>query len=834
MHLRCLQEVQRIFSTSPLPGRWTLSTHHQGAGVKIRGKLLTLILIPLLAVSSAAVWGFRDQSIKTEQAEEAVELAVMSAAAHDVILAYGDERLALYSDLTQGEIDELRLATDEAVAAAGFSTDVVETARAQTDRIAAADRFTDAIEELLATAGSAVDVYQSGQLLTNIAAQSSYSVLEARETAWFDYIETAQIMAGGDENMSLVPVAVSLSEASTLASESHLFIDQQAEPQLQIASDSVAEQTMANLAFLATNEMASGATGIANAQIIDGLTDARVEWNQALDAADEFLIAETQSTLDDANGVRSLFSLLGVVGMVVLAGLVFVIYRSITSPLENLVVRARAVAQDELPDLVRTLRSDDEFDNLPEPVAIPVTNNDEIGQLVEAFNEVQFTAHELATEQALGRRNVAEMFVNLGRRNQQLLQRILGLLTDLERDEEDPDTLRDLFVLDNVVTRMRRNAESLLVLAGGQTPRQWSNPVSLEDTVRSALSEVEGYERIDIAALAEVRIPGNVVADVAHLLAELIENAVSFSDPSTQVLVGGHFENDGYLVTIFDQGIGMTEDELEDNNRRIVDPPPLDQAPTKFLGLFVVGRLADRHDIRVRLAKAPGRGVMARVLIPNANLIIDEDVDTTPTVGVEDLDSAVMSAAEAGLVNAGMSAPEVETSEAVDFYEADLDVVGHEAAPLGDDVGGLDHALSDVGTDEAPVAEEPISQPVVASDALDALPVRGAAPAVEEPPAAIDDLPVRSAGASIPEPEAAEDALPTRRVEDNGGLPTRVRGDALDEDEAPAPAAPPERVEAVGEEAAGSFSSMMSAFSTGVNRGLEDTSFDSLDEGTEQ
>lgn len=795
--------------------------------MKIRGKLLTLILIPVLALSSAAVWGFRDQSVKTEQGEDALDLAVESASVHRVVVAYGDERLALYSGLGQSEIDELQLATDEAVAAAGLSNDVVEAARSESDRVAGADRFTDAIGQLLAGAGSAADVYGSGQLLTNIATHSTYIMLESRETAWFDYIETAQLVGGGAENISLVPLAVSLSEASTLASETRGFINQQAEPQLKAAVTGPAEQNMANLAFLATNELASGTTGIASAQIIDGLTDARVEWDSALASADTFLVDSTQQTIDDANSIRSLFTLLGIVGLVVLAGLVFVIYRSITYPLENLVVRARAVAQEELPELVRTLRSEENFDELPEPVAIPVTSNDEIGELVQAFNDVQFTAHELATEQALGRRNVAEMFVNLGRRNQQLLQRILGLLTDLERDEEDPDTLRDLFVLDNVVTRMRRNAESLLVLAGGQTPRQWSNPVSLEDTVRSALSEVEGYERIDIAALAEVRIPGNVVSDIAHLLAELIENAVSFSDPSTQVLVGGHFENDGYLVTIFDQGIGMSEDQLEDNNRRIVDPPPLGQAPTKFLGLFVVGRLADRHDIRVRLAKAPGRGVMARVLIPNATLIVDEDLDTTPLSTVEEVDSAVAIAAEAGMVSAGMAPAESTEQHAVvadasidtefddaAFDNGGFDVVGTEAPPLGADLGDLEDALAGIGTDDVPVTE-----------------------AAEPATPGLDALPVRSAGATLSEPDAPTEAeLPSRRGSgdgSDGGLPTRVRGDALG-DEAGDPMKQPEQRETIGAEAADSFSSMMSAFSSGVNRGLEETALDSIDEGTDQ
>lgn len=768
--------------------------------MKIRGKLLTLILIPLLALSAAAVWGFRDQTVKTEQAQDARDLAVESAAVHRVVIALGDERLALYSDLTAGELEALRSETDEALVEAGLTPGAVQTARAQTERIAGADRYTDAIGQLLdinnplAVDSSAADVFTADQLLTNIAAKSSYAVLEVRETAWFDYIETSEIITDGAETLSLVPVAVSLSEASTLASEANKFIDQQAEPQLKIASDSPAEQFMANLAFLATNEMATGASDIARAEIVEGLSDARAEWNEALIAADSFLIDATQRDLDDANGIRTLFTLLGVVGMLIFAGLVFVIHRSITAPLQSLVASARTVAQDELPALIRTLRSEGELEALPVPAAIPAANDDEIGQLVAAFNEVRFTAHELATEQALGRRNVAEMFVNLGRRNQQLLQRILGLLTDLERDEEDPDTLRDLFVLDNVVTRMRRNAESLLVLAGGQTPRQWSDPVSLEDTIRSALSEVENYERIDIAALAEVRIPGNVVADIAHLLAELIENAVSFSDPSTKVLIGGHFENDGYLVTIFDQGIGMSDEQIEDSNARIIDPPSLDQAPTKYLGLFVVGRLADRHGIRVRLAKAPGRGVMARVLVPNATLIVDEAVDTTPTSSTE-VPAFEERRAPAEFV---LERPVIEPpapAPAAHFGDTSHDVVEAEAAPLGADLQDLDQALAEVGTDELPKRHVP------------------AAP--------------------------AEPAPPTTLI---GDLPVRVRGSALGEEPAPqAPQAPPapkppqaEQPEELGEAAAGSFSSMMSAFSTGVNRGLEETAFDSIDEGNDQ
>lgn len=764
--------------------------------MKIRGKLLTLILVPLLAACTAAAWGFRGQSVKVEEAEATLELAEASTATHRVIIAYGNERLALFSLPGTNEIDELRAETDAAVAAAGLTSDLLIAARAENNRTAAAALYSDAIDMLL-SASAATQAYETDQLLTSVAAHTTFELLEAREMAWFDYIDVAET---GDAEASLVPVAVSLSEATALAEETDEFIDMQDEPTLIEASQSDAEQTMDNLAFLATNEMASGQTNIAPADIVDSLVEARTEWNGALVASDSFVVADINETIAAANSSRSLFALLGGGGLLVLGSLVFVVYRSITRPLANLLGRARSVANDELPALVLGLGGDADVDDLPGPALIPVSTNDEIGQLVGAFNDVHCTAHDLATEAALGRRNVAEMFVNLGRRNQQLLERILGLLTDLEREEEDPETLRDLFVLDNVVTRMRRNAESLLVLAGGQTVRQWSNPVSLEDTVRSALSEVEGYERVDIAALAEVRVPGNTVADIAHLLAELIENAVSFSDPSTQVLVSGHFEDDGYVVTIFDQGIGMSDEELEKSNRRISDPPPLDKAPTRFLGLFVVGRLAERHGVTVRLQKAPGRGVMSRVLLPKSALVVDDGVDTNPAPSDADQE--------------WLAAPDelVELDPgAHGFIDVGIEEVGEDAAPVSSEPQDLDEVLAEVGTDE-----------VIAVEPLDAEPL----PTRSRPVDHVDE-PVEE---SLEVPEPLDE------------LPTRVRGDALNDasndtlgdDEVDESPMQPEHREAIGEEAAGSFSSMMSAFSSGVNRGLEDTAFDLLDDGNDQ
>jgi hypothetical protein len=238
--------------------------------------------------------------------------------------------------------------------------------------------------------------------------------------------------------------------------------------------------------------------------------------------------------------------------------------------------------------------------------------------VAEAFNSVGTTAADLASEQARSRRNVARMFVSLGRRNQSLLSRQLEYIDELEREESDADVLEHLFQLDHLATRMRRNAESLLVLAGEESPRRWSEPVPLGDVVRGAVGEIEDYQRVRIEGLDEVRLVGRAVSDVAHLLAELIENATNYSPPDAAVSVTGRHVDAGYSLAVTDHGVGMTAEQFEDANRRIDTSPRMDRVPASYLGLFVVGRLAARHAIRVRLVASDGEGVTARVLLPAA------------------------------------------------------------------------------------------------------------------------------------------------------------------------------------------------------------------------
>ena len=191
------------------------------------------------------------------------------------------------------------------------------------------------------------------------------------------------------------------------------------------------------------------------------------------------------------------------------------------------------------------------------------------------------------------RGNVNAMFVNLSRRSQSLIERQLRLIEDLEQSEQDSSRLDSLFKLDHLATRMRRNCENLLVLGGQEQARRWNKPVPLVDVVRASLSEVEQYERVTLRIQDEVSVIGRVVNDLVHLVAELVENATSFSPEHTKVAVSGHLlSGGGAMLQISDSGVGMSPDELEEANWRLANPPTIDVSVSRRMGLFVVGRLA--------------------------------------------------------------------------------------------------------------------------------------------------------------------------------------------------------------------------------------------------
>jgi hypothetical protein len=301
-------------------------------------------------------------------------------------------------------------------------------------------------------------------------------------------------------------------------------------------------------------------------------------------------------------------------------GLSLIVIRSLLRPLGLLRSSAEEVAHSQLPGVVERLQRAEPVDLNAETRPIGIRDRDEIGQVARAFDAVHSTAVRVAAEQAALRRSVADMFLSLGRRLQALVHRQLELLDELERTEADPEQLRSLFRLDHLATRMRRNAENLLVLSGAEPVRRWSDPVPLPRVIRAASAEIEDYNRVGVMPMADVRVVGHAVSDVVHLLAELIENAAAFSPPGTRVQVSGESVGHGYLLEIEDQGIGMSDEELDEANDQLAKPASIDLAGAQRLGFYVVGRLAARHGVKVRLRRSWFGGVAALVLLPSSLL----------------------------------------------------------------------------------------------------------------------------------------------------------------------------------------------------------------------
>ncbi|MEU0518685.1 nitrate- and nitrite sensing domain-containing protein [Streptosporangium sp. NPDC006007] len=286
-------------------------------------------------------------------------------------------------------------------------------------------------------------------------------------------------------------------------------------------------------------------------------------------------------------------------------------------PLRRLRSEALEVAGARLPETVRVLRESGELAPNVEVSSIGVVSRDEVGEVARAFDEVHREAIRLAGDEARLRNNVNAMFVNLSRRTQSLVERQIDLIDDLEQGEQDDARLSSLFKLDHLATRMRRNSENLLVLAGQEQSRRWSEPIPLSDVVRASLSEVENYERVTLRVESGVSILGSAVNDIVHLIAELVENAIFFSPQDTKVTVTGNANETGaVMLAVTDMGIGMSDEELAEANRRLAEPPAVDLSVSRRMGLFVVGRLALRHGIRVQLRRPESGGLSAVVLFP--------------------------------------------------------------------------------------------------------------------------------------------------------------------------------------------------------------------------
>ncbi len=354
---------------------------------------------------------------------------------------------------------------------------------------------------------------------------------------------------------------------------------------------------------------------------------------------------------------------LGLIAVIASVAISLNMGRRLFRRLTHLRQSALALAHDRLPELLARLRDGEQVDvDAEAPAAEP--SADEIDQVEQAFNVVHRTAVAAAVDEANLRRGINEVFRNLARRSQLLLYRQLSLLDGMERKAEEPGQLEDLFRIDHLTTRMRRHAEGLIVLSGEAPGRGWHNPVPFVDVLRAATAEVESYTRVRVQVLPGTALAGHAIADVVHLLAELIENATAFSPPDTVVRVQGGLVGHGFAVEVEDSGVGLTGEQLERINRDLASVPDFDLSRSDRLGLFIAGRLAHRHDIRITLRSSAYGGVTAIVIIPS-HLVISEDSDI-----------AVIRAAERW-----PAAPDLPSSDVVGLVPGSATSVGTDALP---------------------------------------------------------------------------------------------------------------------------------------------------------
>ncbi|WP_144123482.1 sensor histidine kinase [Catellatospora sichuanensis] len=370
---------------------------------------------------------------------------------------------------------------------------------------------------------------------------------------------------------------------------------------------------------------------------------------EQLRTVEQDLLAGASEAVAAASGSRWLTTLFGslVTIVLLLAALLMsiVIGRNMASTLRSLRAQALIVAEIALPGVIEQLR-------LSPTAALPVHvepivvgSQDEVAEVAEAFTAVHLSAVRLAAEQASMRRNVNEIFIKLSRRSQTLVERQLQLLDTMESAEVDPDKLGNLFRLDHLAARLRRNDENLLVLAGGDTARHWNRPKDLNTIVLAATAEVEHYQRVHHDTPDGVFVVGHAVADVVNLLAELLENGTAFSPPDTVVQVRGHALADGSAeLVVADDGIGMSAQLLAEANSQVSEPVSIDTSAAERMGLVVVGHLARRHGITVHLASGI-RGVTVRVRLPEALIAPEpaDEPDAAPPGGDPDADTSALS-----------------------------------------------------------------------------------------------------------------------------------------------------------------------------------------------
>jgi signal transduction histidine kinase len=602
--------------------------------LSIRQKLALLLVIPLLAVASVLVPFTAERVNDARSASVTAQTADVARRVGALIQALQQERLLTLGYLSTSTLDRSALLsrTQEAL------DDQAELT---------ADPGTDAVLNAAGKQLSTLDTIRPQVLDRAISPQAAYDAYRAADLALLDALHLAR--PTGADAAGLGPLSAldalmrSNEEASSVGA---LLVAAAADPEFSrplLAAGAVADQQdLARFHDLAdpaevslVDTVNNGAAGTRLRQIIAQVSaeTQKASLDQVSDALTAAItytalrrLAQDRAARDIATGAQSRADVAQITawavgsGALVLFALVVVlgvvVSLSISRPLRRLTRAARVVANLAREELVRVADSD-AVDPAPARLAaVEVDSTDEIGELATALNRVQATAALLLERQTTSRRNVGVMFTNIARRTQNLVGRQLQLIDDLERNERSPELLQRLYRLDHVATRLRRSADSLLVVSGTIDQFVSGAPTALADVIRASLAEIEGYRAVELQEICSVAVTASLVGDLRLLLAELLENATNFSPPTSPVTVTAVMQDGDCHVAIVDHGLGMSQNRMEEENRRLVERERLELAPTNVLGLFVVGRLARRHGLGVRLDPSPDRGVTALVRVP--------------------------------------------------------------------------------------------------------------------------------------------------------------------------------------------------------------------------
>ncbi|GAA1935576.1 nitrate- and nitrite sensing domain-containing protein [Streptomyces sodiiphilus] len=631
----------------------------RSGGRSIRRKILALLSVPLLSLVS--IWAFAT-AITAQEARQLLAVSAvfdtLGAPAQEAVHAVQEERrqtLVYLADPRRSdalsELHRSRESTDGAVAVvrsrAGAAQDLGSGAR---DRLDALLAGLDRLDQIRDQVGSNT-VSRSGALGSyNAVVEPGLGLVSA-----LHLLEDVELDRHGRAVAGLGQAREFLSQEDALVAGA-LAAGRATDKELRALTDRMAERRLAyrmHLPDLPLEERQSfesfwqhGAgrvlTTVEESLLENGTATVRQDqWETATAAALDGLRALEADAGEryhervgpEAGAVLTRAAAAGVVGF--LAVLVSVVVsvrigRGLVRDLRELRKEATEAAQVRLPTVLRRLADGERVDVETEAPRLEY-GQDEVGQVGQALNTLQRAAVQAAVKQSDTRRGVSDVFVNLARRNQVLLHRQLSLLETMERRTGNPDELAEFYRLDHLTTRMRRHAEGLVILSGAAPARQLRGPVLLMDVIRSAVSQIEDYERVEVRGMPSLAVTGSAVADLTHLVAELLENATVFSPPHTAVQVTGERVAQGFALEIHDRGLGMTPEAMAEANQRLEETPEFDLSDTDRLGLFVVSRLARRLEVRVGLQKSPYGGTTAVVFLPGE--LLTEAADASEGTG---------------------------------------------------------------------------------------------------------------------------------------------------------------------------------------------------------